>query len=112
MDEITNVIQGKVPWYMIFADDIVLVGKNLVEVNNKLDEWRLVLEGKGFRIIRNKTEYIDFDFGGRYQEIGGMRRPITISGDVMDELENLKYLGSLIQRTMILACMLNIEWLG
>jgi hypothetical protein len=31
---------------MMFANDIVLVGENLEEVNNRLDEWRLALEGK------------------------------------------------------------------
>jgi hypothetical protein len=31
---------------MMFADDIVLVGKNLEEVNNRLNDWRLALEVK------------------------------------------------------------------
>jgi len=51
-----------------------LVGKNLEEVNNRLNEWRLALEGKGFRICRNKTEY---DFGGKDQEVDGTRRAMT-----------------------------------
>jgi len=42
----------------MLADDIVLVGENLEEINNRLDEWRLALEGKGLRIRRSKTEYI------------------------------------------------------
>jgi len=29
---------------MQFADDTVLVGENLEDVNNWLDEWRLALE--------------------------------------------------------------------
>jgi len=37
----------------------VLVGKNLEEVSNRLNEWRLALGGKGMRISKNKTEYID-----------------------------------------------------
>jgi hypothetical protein len=40
---------------------IVLVGKNLEEVNIRLDKWRLVLEGKELGISRNKTEYIEYD---------------------------------------------------
>jgi hypothetical protein len=39
---------------MMFANDIVLVGKNLEEVNYRLDEWRLALERKGLRISRNE----------------------------------------------------------
>jgi hypothetical protein len=50
---------------MMFADDIVLVGENLEEVNNRLDAWRLALKGKRLRISRNKTEYTEYDLGGR-----------------------------------------------
>jgi hypothetical protein len=36
---------------MMFADNIVLVGEILeLIVNNRLDEWRLALEGKGLKI--------------------------------------------------------------
>jgi hypothetical protein len=38
-----------------------------------------------------------YDFGGIYQEFVGMRRPLTISGDVMGEVKNFKYLRSFIQ---------------
>jgi hypothetical protein len=47
--------------YIIFANDIVLIKENLEEVNNRLDKWRLALEGKGLRISRNITEYIEYD---------------------------------------------------
>jgi hypothetical protein len=40
------------------------------------------------KISRNKT-----DFGGRYQEFKGMRRPMAISSDVIGEFESFKYLG-------------------
>jgi len=36
---------------MMFSDDIILVGENREEVNQRLDFWRLALEGKGLRII-------------------------------------------------------------
>jgi hypothetical protein len=38
MNEIMRDIQGDVPWCMMFADDIVLVEKNLEEFNNSLDK--------------------------------------------------------------------------
>jgi hypothetical protein len=40
------------------------------------------------RICGHKTEYIKYEFGERYQEFERM----TISGDVMGELENFKNL--------------------
>ena len=64
MEEISKSIWETVPWCMIFADDIVLVAKTREEVSNKLDEWRKVLEGKGLRISRTKTEYLRCDFSG------------------------------------------------
>jgi hypothetical protein len=57
-------IQDNILWCMKFADDIVLIGDNLEEVN-RLNEWRLALEGKGLRISRNKTNNIEYNFGGR-----------------------------------------------
>jgi len=43
INEVTKKIQGEVLWCMMFADDIVLVDKNLEKVYNRLDEWRLTL---------------------------------------------------------------------
>jgi hypothetical protein len=82
-------MQGEIPWCMIFADDIVWVVENL-EVNNRLDE--LALERKGLRINKNKIEYVEYDFGGRYQEVEGTKKPTTISDYVIGEVENFKYL--------------------
>jgi hypothetical protein len=31
---------------MMFADDMILVGENLEDINNRLDEWRLALKGE------------------------------------------------------------------
>jgi len=53
-------IQGKVPWCMMFADGIVLVGENLEGFNNRLDKMRSALEGNELRTSRNKTEYIKY----------------------------------------------------
>jgi hypothetical protein len=50
------------------------------------------------RISRNKTEYREHDFGGRFQEVKGMKKPMTIIGDVIREVENFKYLVSFVQK--------------
>jgi len=39
----TKKIQREALWCKMFADDIVLVGENTEEVNQKLDMWRLAL---------------------------------------------------------------------
>jgi len=40
MDKFAKEIQGDstILWCMMFADDILLIGENLAEVNNMLDE--------------------------------------------------------------------------
>ena len=46
---------------MLFADDIVLVRKTKAELGGKLSRWKKVLEDKGFKISRTKTEYLWFN---------------------------------------------------
>jgi Reverse transcriptase (RNA-dependent DNA polymerase) len=40
MDEITNDIQGDIPWCMLFADVMVLIDESRIGVNQKLELWR------------------------------------------------------------------------
>ncbi len=58
MDVLTRSIQGEVPWCMLFVDDIVLIDESRQGVNDKLEVWRQTLESKGFRLSRNKMEYL------------------------------------------------------
>lgn len=46
---------------MMIARDIVLVGDNLEEVNNRLNKWRLGLEGKRLRMRGRKTECMSLE---------------------------------------------------
>jgi hypothetical protein len=39
----------------------------------------------------------------RYQEVEGMRRPMTISGDAIGEVENFNDIGSFVQKDGALA---------
>ena len=48
LDTITKDIQDEIPWAMLFADDIVLVGETNEEVNRKLEIWRHNLESMGY----------------------------------------------------------------
>jgi predicted flavoprotein YhiN len=63
---------------MLFADDGILVDESREEVYRKLELWRQILESKGFRISRTKTEYMKCDaitlaFGVRsFRYLGSM----------------------------------------
>nr|GEU66528.1 retrovirus-related Pol polyprotein LINE-1 [Tanacetum cinerariifolium] len=52
-------------WYLIFADDIVLVLESAKDLNTRLENWRKVLEDNGLRVSQEKTEYLICDFSIR-----------------------------------------------
>lgn len=77
---------------MMFFDDIVLLEENLKKVfniYNRLDGKRLTFKRKRLRISKTKTEYILYEFVGRAQEVDSTKREITISGDVIGEVEDI-----------------------
>ncbi|XP_021971699.1 uncharacterized protein LOC110866860 [Helianthus annuus] len=87
-------IQETVPWCMLFADDIVLVAETKQCLNERLEEWRAALEGKGLRISSSKTEYLYCDFS----EAGDIDdTQITIDGQMVLQTTKFKYLGSFVQ---------------
>ena len=58
MDVLADEARTKPPWAILFADDLVLVSETVEEVEEELERWRAVIENKGLRIIRSKTEYL------------------------------------------------------
>jgi len=94
MDELTIRIQDDLPWYMFFADDIVLVDESRQGVHDKLERWRLTLESRGFTVSTSKTEYLHCCLSGR-EDTGG---EVTIDGMVIPKVEKFKYLGSIIHQ--------------
>ena len=86
MDEVTRDIQGDIPWFMLFADDVVLVGECRVRVNRKLEPWRCTLESKGFRLSMTKTEYMMCDFGVSRCEGGD----VSLDGQVVAQKDTFR----------------------
>ena len=58
MDKLTEDIRKDAPWYMLFADGIVLTRKNHREQEDDLEIWRNALERRGLKVSRSKTEYL------------------------------------------------------
>jgi hypothetical protein len=83
MNEVTRDIQGGIPWYMLFADDVVLVNESRTGVDQKLKLWRRTLEAKGFSLSRSKTEYMKCDFSATTQEDEDVR----LDGQVIPKKE-------------------------
>ncbi|XP_076921109.1 uncharacterized protein LOC143582426 [Bidens hawaiensis] len=95
MDELLKSIQERVPWCMIFADDIVLVAETIHKLNARLEEWRAALEDKELRISRSKTEYLHCDFSGPGDDGDSQ---ITIGGQVVPQDTKFKCQGSFVQK--------------
>ena len=43
MDELTREIEDEVLWCILFADDIILIGKIRYGLNDKLEQWRRII---------------------------------------------------------------------
>lgn len=67
MDELSAHIQDEAPWCMLFVDDIMLLDESRDDMNMKPKRWRKALESKGFKIIRTKTKYMNYNFNGDVQ---------------------------------------------
>ncbi|WMV56372.1 hypothetical protein MTR67_049757 [Solanum verrucosum] len=83
MDELTRSIQEKVPWCMLFADDIVLIDETRDRVNARLEVWR-----------RTKTEYLGCKFSDALDEADG---EVKLDTQIIPKKESFKYLGVVIQ---------------
>ena len=58
MDVLAEEARTKPPWAMLFADNVVLVSETVEEVEEELERWRALIQNKGLRISRSKTEYL------------------------------------------------------
>jgi hypothetical protein len=79
---------------MLFADDVVLVDNSRAGVNRKLELWRHMLESKGFRLSRTKTEYMRCDFSATRHGEGD----VSLDGQVVAKKDIFRYLGLMLQK--------------
>ena len=79
---------------MLFADDVVLVDESVSGVTQKLELWRQILESKGFKLSRSKTEYMKCAFSTTGHEDGEVR----LDGQVVPKMDTFRYLGSILQK--------------
>ena len=94
MDKLTEDVRKDVglPGSMMFADDIVLCGDDETDMTENLEIWRRVLEDRGMRISRPKTQlFIEFKFG---QDNGQGRGPVKILGEELQIVHDCKYSGT------------------
>ncbi|XP_070029583.1 uncharacterized protein [Nicotiana sylvestris] len=94
IDVLSRHIQGKVPWCILFVDDIVLIDETRSGVNARLEVWRQTLESKGFKLNRTKTKYLGSEFSDRTHEADV---EVMLDAQVIPKRASFKCLESIIQ---------------
>ena len=79
MEAVTHSVREGLPWAMLYADDLVLVGKCEEELKEKLRKWNECLKDKGLKIYEDKTKVMCVSFGtGTTQVLGNVKHPCSI----------------------------------
>ena len=78
MEAVTHSVREGLPWEMLYADDMVLVGK-CEEESKKLRKWNECLKDKGLKINEGKTKVMCESFGTvTTQVIGNVKHPCSV----------------------------------
>ena len=85
MDVISAEVRDKAPLSMLFADDIILSSSQHENVEKKLEEWRKVMEDRGLKISRRKTEHLQYN-----KEGDGC---IKLHDQELNRVKKFRYLG-------------------
>ena len=88
LDVMGRGIKEQNPWCMLFiiADDIVLCSTRRDHVEREREEWRRVMEERGLKISRKKTEYLGCN---EHQDA-----QIHLQGETVKRVKIFTYLGS------------------
>ena len=79
MKAVTHNVREALPWEMLYADDLVLVGKCEEELKEKLRKLNECLKDKGLKINEEKTKVMCESFGtDTTQVIGNVKHPCSV----------------------------------
>ncbi|KAK3566841.1 hypothetical protein QTP86_004554 [Hemibagrus guttatus] len=90
MDQLSEEVRQESPWTMMFADDIVICRESREQVEENLERWRFVLERRGMKVSRSKTEYMCVN----EREGSGT---VRLQNEEVKKVQEFKYLGSTVQ---------------
>ncbi|KAK3565958.1 hypothetical protein QTP86_023364 [Hemibagrus guttatus] len=90
MDQLSEEVRQESPWTMMFADDIVICSESREQVEENLERWRFMLERRGMKVSRSKTEYMCVN----EREGSGT---VRLQGEEVKKVQEFKYLGSTVQ---------------
>ncbi|MCJ8736340.1 hypothetical protein PDJAM_G00258720 [Pangasius djambal] len=90
MDQLSEEVRQESPCTMMFVDDIVIGSESRERVEENLERWRFVLERRGMKVSRIKTEYMCVN----EREGSGT---VRLQGEEVKKVQEFKYLGSTVQ---------------
>ena len=93
LDELLKGVVHDVPWYMLFADDMVLIAESEQEVERMLEEVRMARESKGLRINREKTEHMESRWKDEQNGVGRVR----LQDVLLNKVKEYRYLGTYVE---------------
>ena len=88
LDTLTDHISTGIPWELIFADDIALVGKTGKELREKVIKWQTGLKSGGLKMSAEKTETLVME---RKQET--VVKIVDLNGRELTQVDHFKYLA-------------------
>ena len=90
MDRLTGDIRWEAPWNMMLADDIVIASESREQAEEDLERWRFVLERRGMKVSRSKTEYL-------CMSDNVTEETVKLQGADLVKVQDFKYLGCIVQ---------------
>ena len=90
MDRLTDEVRQESPWNMMFVENVVICSESKEQMKRNLERWRYVLERRGMKVSRSKTEYMCVNERGD----GEM---VLLQGVEVPKVKEFRYLGSTVQ---------------
>lgn len=90
MDALAENIGRKVPWDILYADDLIIADDTAANSQASFSQWQRALESKGLKINTSKTETM---VCSRTEEVLVVR---DRDGNALKQVETFKYLGSML----------------
>ena len=92
MDRLTDEIRRQPTWTMLFANNIVICKETREEMEQRLECWRYVLERRGIKVSRLKTEYLCINGGND-------NKTVKMEDTKVPRVKEFKYLGSTVKES-------------
>ena len=93
MDTISKEFRGRLPWELLFADDLVIIAESKEELQEKWLRWQRGMASQGLKVNTGKTEVLVSSRDRKEVHI------VDSSNTRLNQVEQFKYLGVVVNET-------------